>query len=124
MRAFLQALPLRLSRDEPGRDLLYGTIFVIVATLVLAPILFLVVASFQISTPGQAPVWGLRAWEKALSNPDIWMAMWNSIRLYLATSVISWPCAIMLAWVIGRTDIPMKSTIEFLLWLSFFLPSL
>ena len=35
MRALLQALPVRLSRDEPGRDLLYATIFVIVACQLL-----------------------------------------------------------------------------------------
>ena len=124
MRGFLQALPMRLSSDEPARDVLYGVVFAVAAALVLAPILFLIVSSFQLSTPGQAPVWGLQAWKDSLANPDIWMAVWNSIRLYLATSAISWPIAILLAWTIGRTDIPMKPAIEFLLWLSFFLPSL
>lgn len=124
MKAMLRAFPARPWGDETIRNILYGCVFVIVATLVIAPIFFLIVSSFQLSTPGQAPVWGMRAWEKALANPDIWVAMWNSIRLYLSTSVISWPIAILLAWVIGRTDIPMKQTIEFLLWISFFLPSL
>ena len=124
MKALLQALPARLRSDEPGQSLLYAIVFAVVATVVLAPILVLVVSSFQLASPGQSPVWGLRAWERALANPDVWTAMWNSIRLYLSTSVISWPIAITLAWIIGRTDIPMKRTIEFLLWLSFFLPSL
>jgi iron(III) transport system permease protein len=124
MKAMLRAFPARPWGDETLRNILYGCVFVIVATLVIAPIFFLIVSSFQLSTPGQPPVWGMRAWEKALANPDIWVAMWNSIRLYLSTSVISWPIAILLAWVIGRTDIPMKQTIEFLLWISFFLPSL
>lgn len=118
------ALPLRLSSDEPGRALFFGIVFAIIVALVIAPILFLMVGSFQLAAPGQAPHWSLEAWRKALANTDIWIAIWNSIRLYLATSVISWPSAILLAWVVGRTDLPMRSAIEFLLWLSFFLPSL
>lgn len=114
----------RLPRDAAGLAVLYAVVFVVVASLVLAPILFLIVNSFQLAAPGQAPVWGLRAWQAALGNADVWLAMWNSIRLYLATSVISWPIAILLAWIIGRTDIPAKNAIEFLFWLSFFLPSL
>lgn len=124
MRAFAPALPLRLNVDEPGRTLLYGVTFAVVAGVVVAPILVLIVSSFELALPGQAPVWGLKAWQTALGNSDIWVAIWNSIRLYVATSVISWPTAILLAWVIGRSDIPMKNTIEFLFWLSFFLPSL
>lgn len=124
MRAFAPALPLRLNVDEPGRTLLYGVTFAVVAGVVVAPVLVLIVSSFELTMPGQAPVWGFKAWQTALGNSDIWVAIWNSIRLYVATSVISWPTAILLAWVIGRSDIPMKNTIEFLFWLSFFLPSL
>lgn len=124
MRAFAPALPLRLNVDEPGRTLLYGVTFAVVAGVVVAPVLVLIVSSFELALPGQAPVWGFKAWQTALGNSDIWVAIWNSIRLYVATSVISWPTAILLAWVIGRSDIPMKNTIEFLFWLSFFLPSL
>ncbi len=107
-----------------GQTVVYSMVFIFVAGMVLAPILFLFVNSFQMAPPGQSAKWGLGAWNVALGNSDIWLAMWNSIRLYLATSVFSWPIAIMLAWIIGRTDIPGKRTIEFLLWLSFFLPSL
>jgi iron(III) transport system permease protein len=110
--------------EAPGQAVFYGAVFAVIACLVVAPILFLVVNSFRISAPGQAAIWSLDAWRSALGNADIWRAMWNSIRLYLATSVISWPTAIVLAWIIGRTDIPGKSWIEFLFWLSFFLPSL
>jgi iron(III) transport system permease protein len=124
VKALTPALTLRLSFDEPGRALLFSIVFAVVAALVIAPILVLVVSSFELALPGQTPIWGLKAWQTALGNADIWAAIWNSIRLYLATSVISWPIAILLAWIIGRSDIPLKNTIEFLFWLSFFLPSL
>jgi iron(III) transport system permease protein len=124
MTAVSPTLNLRRRFDGAGQTTFYSVVFVVVAGLILAPILFLIINSFQLAQPGHPPVWGLRAWQNAFSNRDTWMAIWNSLRLYLATSVISWPIAICLAWVLGRTDIPGKNPIEFLFWLSFFLPSL
>jgi iron(III) transport system permease protein len=114
----------RLDFGEAGQVLLYSLVFLLVVSFVVVPIAFLFVSSFQIGRPGQASEWGIANWRLALGKADLWLAMWNSIRLYLATSVISWPTAILLAWIIGRTDLPRKHWIEFLLWLSFFLPSL
>ena len=59
-----------------GQMPLIGTFFggamngigILAAGLVLAPILFLLVNSFQLAAPGQTPMWGLRAWQAALGN--------------------------------------------------------
>jgi iron(III) transport system permease protein len=119
----LASLSLRRERAS-GPVLLYSIVFLLVLGLVAAPLLFLLVNSFQLAQPGQPSRWGFDAWSETLANGAIWRAMWNSIRLYLATSVISWPTAITLAWILGRTDIPRRNWIEFLFWLSFFLPAL
>ena len=124
MKAISQAQAFRLQVNPPALSVLYGMILAVVFALVLAPVLFLAVNSFQLAAPGQEPIWGISAWQNTLAKTDVWLAMWNSVRLYLATSMISWPTAILLAWVIGRTDIPKTSWIEFFFWLSFFLPSL
>lgn len=124
MSVISEKLPSRINLDEAGQTLLYGAVFLLVTSLVVVPVLFLVVNSFQLAKPGQPSDWGFDSWRIALANPNVWGAMWNSIRLYLATSLFSWPMAICLAWIIGRTDLPKKHWIEFLLWLSFFLPSL
>lgn len=124
MSAVSEKLPSRINFDEAGQTLLYSAVFLLVVSLVVVPVLFLIVNSFQLAQPGQPDKWGFDSWRIALGNPNVWGAMWNSIRLYLATSVFSWPIAICLAWVLGRTDMPRKNWIEFLLWLAFFLPSL
>jgi len=119
----LASLSLRRERAS-GPVLLSSIVFLLVLGLVAAPLLFLLVNSFQLAQPGQPSRWGFDAWSETLANGAIWRAMWNSIRLYLATSAISWPTAITLAWILGRTDIPRRNWIEFLFWLSFFLPAL
>jgi iron(III) transport system permease protein len=124
MKAISQAQTFQFRVNPPALSVLYGMALVLVFALVLAPVLFLVVNSFQLASPGQEPIWGIRTWQTTLARTDVWLAMWNSVRLYLATSMISWPSAILLAWIIGRTDIPKTNWIEFFFWLSFFLPSL
>jgi iron(III) transport system permease protein len=119
-----QAFPLRIRGENPGVTLLFSVTFAIVAGLILGPVLFLIVNSFRTALPGMPATWGLDFWREALGESEIWGSVWNSIRLYLATSVASWPIALMLAWILGRTDIPGARAIEFLFWLSFFLPSL
>jgi iron(III) transport system permease protein len=121
MRALPFAAPAR--RNGEGYALC-GVAFVAVAAVVLAPILALIIDSFRVALPGERAAWGVGAWQSALGDADLWLAMWNSVRLYIATSIFSWPVAIALAWVVARADIPAQNGIEFLLWLSFFLPSL
>jgi iron(III) transport system permease protein len=97
---------------------------VAVAGLVVAPVLFLFVNSFRVAPPGGAFEWSAANWTRAIADARLWTAVWNSIRLFLAISLFSWPIAILVAWVLGRTDMPARNSIEFLFWLSFFLPSL
>jgi iron(III) transport system permease protein len=97
---------------------------VAIAGLVVAPVAFLVVNSFQVAPPGSLPQWSIANWSRALFDPRLWTSIWNSIRLYLAISLFSWPIAILVAWALGRTDLPGRNGLEFLFWLAFFLPSL
>jgi iron(III) transport system permease protein len=99
-------------------------IFLVVAGLVVAPVLFLLVNSFQVAAPGTPAEWSLANWTRAIGDSRLWTAVWNSIRLYLAISLFSWPTAVLVAWVLGRTDVPARNSLEFLFWLSFFLPGL
>jgi iron(III) transport system permease protein len=99
-------------------------LFAIVAGLVIAPVVFLFINSLQVAAPGAAPAWSLANWTRAVSDARLWSAAWNSIRLYVVVSLFSWPTAVLVAWVLGRTDVPGRDWLEFLFWLSFFLPSL
>ncbi len=95
-----------------------------VGFFVLYPIVLIVVNSFQIAKPGMPPLYGLDGWRAVLAEPGLRRAVYNTFSLLVVRQVLSFPVAILIAWLLARTDLPGKSFLEFLFWLSFFLPSL
>jgi iron(III) transport system permease protein len=104
--------------------LLMTSLLILVGFLVLTPLALMIFNSFQTARPGEAIVYGLDGWHKAFTTPGIVMAMTNTFRLAITRQAIALLIGAFFAWLIARTDIPMKGTLEFLFWLSFFLPAL
>ena len=99
-------------------------LLLLVAFLVLTPLALMILNSFQLTRPGEAVVYGLDGWTKAFTSPGILGAIVNTFTLAITRQAIALVIGAFLAWLIARTDIPMKGTLEFLFWLSFFLPAL
>jgi iron(III) transport system permease protein len=99
-------------------------LLLIVGFLVLTPLALMILNSFQIARPGQPVVWGLDGWVKAFTTPGIVKAMTNTFTLAITRQVIALFVGAFFAWLIARTDLPMKGLLEFFFWLSFFLPAL
>lgn len=118
----VRSSPIALRWDWPA--LLMGLLFLVVAFLVLTPLGLMVFNSFQIARPGEPVVYGLDGWRKAFTSPGILEAMVNTFSLAITRQAIALIIGGFLAWLIARTDIPMKGGLEFLFWLSFFLPAL
>jgi iron(III) transport system permease protein len=91
---------------------------------VLYPVFLLLISSFQVDVPGEQIHWGLAGWRTAFSEPAMGKAIWNTITLTIARQAIGFPIAIIVAWLLARTDLPGRASIEFLFWLGYFLPSL
>ena len=89
--------------------------------MVLYPAGVIVVNSFQIDRESTL---SLAGWKIAFSDPVMISAIWNTLTITLARQAIALPIAILLAWIIARTDIPGASSLEFLFWLGIFLPPL
>jgi len=117
---FPRAAALRLDIQTLLLSLLLG----IIAFLVLTPLFLLLLNSFQIGKPGGAVVYSLDGWRQALSSAGILDAIYNSFSLAITRQAIGIVAGIFLAWLLARTDIPMKGLLEFMFWLSFFLPAL
>jgi iron(III) transport system permease protein len=102
-----------------------GTIaLALLAFFVLYPIFLIVLNGFQVARPGAPSEYGLDGWRVALSEPGMRQAVYNTFALLFTRQAISFPIAIFLAWLLARTDVPGKHGLEFMFWLSFFLPSL
>jgi iron(III) transport system permease protein len=115
------AFPRRRLQAPP---LMIIILIVIVGFLVLTPLFLMILNSFQTARPGQPIVWGIDGWIKAFTTPGIVKAMTNTVTLAVTRQAIALLIGAFFAWLIARTDIPMKGTLEFFFWLSFFLPAL
>lgn len=101
--------------------------FLLIALLVLLlayPVVLLFLKSFVASRPGQPAVWTINGWVAAFTDAKLPIAIGNTFFLAFVRVVITTGLAIFFAWVVTRTDTPLKGFIELDLWLGFFLPLL
>ena len=95
-----------------------------VLLVVLYPLTVILIDSFQEGGPARVTGYSLKAWRLALSDRGIATAVWNTVALTIARQAIAFPVAILLAWVLARTDVPGARSLEFLFWIAYFLPTL
>jgi iron(III) transport system permease protein len=118
------AAPPRLMRRPrwfSGRAAELGMLLFFGAVMVL-PILFLLIGSFNTASPGQAPSYGFTNWTRAFLDPQTLSALWMSFLFSVVRLVPSLALSATAAWLIARTDMPGGNTAEFLCWLAFFVP--
>jgi iron(III) transport system permease protein len=92
---------------------------------VLYPVLAILANSF---VEGEfvrgARSWSLEPWRRAVAEPGLWIAIANTVKVVLAVEAVSLPLAVVIAWLLGRTDLPARNLLEFAFWVAFFLPPL
>lgn len=119
-----QAYSKRVFGSFDGRTLFFWLFLALVAFLVFTPLLFLLYGSFETVKSDGTIAYSLRGWRQALADFGILAAIYNSFSLALARQLISIVVGILLAWLLARTDLPMRGWLEFSFWLSYFIPSL
>ena len=97
-------------------------LFLFFAAVMALPIVFLLVGSFNVSPPGQPPVYGFANWVRAFAEPQTLSALWMSFAFSVVRLIPSLALSVTFAWLIARTDMPGGNTVEFLCWLTFFVP--
>ena len=98
-------------------------VLVLLAFLVLSPIYLLVVSGLQ-SDAGDETAYSFASWIAAFNEPGILKAFFNTLLVTGVVQGISIPIAIVIAWVIARTDMPGAQFAEMLFWITFFIPTL
>ncbi|MEE8493892.1 MAG: hypothetical protein V3S25_07590, partial [Nitrospirales bacterium] len=96
----------------------------VIGFAVLLPLALLVLNSFKISQPSQADVYSLSGWTRPFTTPGIPLSLWNSLKVVVVQQAISFPIAILFAWLIARTNLPGSKFLEFLFWIAFFIPTI
>ena len=91
---------------------------------VIYPIVLTLVISFNAAPLGQDPVWSLSNWVTAWTDPGAFLSLWNTILIYLCTTVIGFPIAIIVSWALARTKVMFSHGLEFMFWISFMLPTI
>lgn len=86
------------------------------------PVIFLFLGSFNLAAPGKEAVYGVQNWVRAFSDPGTLSALWMSFSLSVVRLIPALILAVLMAWLIARTDMPGGHTLEFLCWLAFFVP--
>jgi iron(III) transport system permease protein len=105
------------------QSVLCTLVLAIVALCVVFPIALVVLQSFQVAAPGQPATYGLDGWHAALGEPGLRAALVNTLKVTVVRQLLSLPLAVLIAWLLARTDLPGRSWIEFAFWAAFFLPS-
>jgi iron(III) transport system permease protein len=110
-------------RRIEAQAVLCTVVLALVAFCVVFPLFLVVVQSFQVAAPGEAARYGLDGWRAALGEPGLRGALWNTFTVTFVRQLLSLPLAVLIAWLLARTDLPGRSWIEFAFWAAFFLPS-
>jgi len=99
-------------------------VLAVVAFCVVYPVFLVVLQSFQIAPPGLPAQYGLDGWRAAFDEPVLRSALVNTLQVTFVRQLLSLPLAVLIAWLLARTNLPGRYWIEFAFWAAFFLPGL
>jgi len=89
--------------------------------LTIYPLSMLLYGSLHSTPPGLAGEFNLNGYRQMLSTQNL-LILVNTIGISLAKTIPSLSVAVLLAWIIARTDTPYRATLEVLITLPFFIP--
>jgi iron(III) transport system permease protein len=116
----LPARSLRL----PDRRVSFGILLLLaIGSVTLAPVAYVIVASFDVSSTGAPFKFGLDGWRDVFTERNSLSSIYYSFLLAVRVP-IAIVAAFVIAWLLIRVQIPGRRFIELSLWFGFFLPVL
>jgi iron(III) transport system permease protein len=104
-----------------NRNLALSGLIAILAFLSLYPLGMLFYGSIHSTPPGMAGEFNLDGYRSMFTGENF-KILFNTVVLSLVKTIIALVLAILLAWIIARTDTPYRATLEVLITLPFFVP--
>ncbi|MCA1644160.1 MAG: iron ABC transporter permease [Chloroflexi bacterium] len=118
-----RALPGLLPRLRAG-GMLPWLLLIVVAVSTLTPVLAALLSAFRSAAPGQAGDWTLDGLARALSESSTWEALWTTYWLSAVRALMGVGLAVVITWIVARTDCPFRLQLESLIVLAYFFPGL
>ena len=104
-----------------GRNLALGLLLLLLLFLTAYPLGMLLYGSLRTAPPGAAGAFSLDGYRAMLSTAN-GLVLLNTIGLSLVKTVLAMTLALLLAWIVARTDTPYRDTLEVLITLPFYIP--
>jgi iron(III) transport system permease protein len=100
-----------------------ATIVAMVAGLVLYPIYFLLQAAFDVGLPDTRPptAYGIDNFSRVFDYPQI---IWNTFVVTFASTVMALSFGFVTAWILTRTNVPFKRTLDQLMTIPYYVTPL
>ncbi|MEA2814801.1 MAG: iron(III) transport system permease protein, partial [Rhodospirillaceae bacterium] len=104
-----------------GRLFGMGALILILCFLTLYPMVMLLYGSLHSTPPGITGEFNLDGYA-GLASAENLVVLANTVGISLVKTILSLALAILLAWIIARTDTPGRGVLEVLITLPFFIP--
>lgn len=114
-------------RGMQARTVAIIAVVAILVWLVMGPVTMLIASSFRASA-GRLPIspgveWTLDNYVTVLTNPATYSVLWNTFLFAGGSLVVSFALSITFAWLIERTDLPLRGTLFVVIIASIGLPN-
>ena len=119
--ARLSGIARLLQATSTGRVLGIALLALLLAFLSVYPLSMLLYGSLHSTPPGVAGTFNLDGYRDVLTLQSA-VTLLNTVGISLAKTIPSLVLAVLLAWILARTDTPMRGTLEALVTLPFFIP--
>lgn len=110
-----------LQATSAGRVAAISFLVVLLTFLSVYPLSMLLYGSLHSTPPGMAGTFNLDGYLQVLTLQSA-VTLLNTVGISLAKTIPSLVLAVLLAWILARTDTPMRGTLEALITLPFFIP--
>ena len=99
-------------------------VLMIMLLVILYPMSLLVYSSFLVPQPDGTTALAIDNWINSWSQAGMGLSIYNTVKRVIITEIIAFPAALLIVWLVIRTDLPGKQLIENFFWIAFFLPAL
>ena len=126
MREAVVRLPTKPSIKPDRATFVMASVLLVLGFFLIYPVFLLLIQSFNIAGDiiSGGFEWGLANWGAAFDDPRILRSIGNTFQVWILTTGISFPTAVLIAWTLARTRVPFSYSLEFMFWVAYMFPGI